>query len=53
MSVQTLIEAICSSVEAAQRSGEGAAPPVAILWTDADGQWRPLLPALCSALPHI
>lgn len=50
---QTFLEALQQSLTAAQRSAEGVAEPVALLWTDADGQWRPLLPALHGALPHI
>ncbi|MEK7876467.1 MAG: BREX-1 system phosphatase PglZ type B, partial [Pseudomonadota bacterium] len=52
-SPQTLLEALQSSFAVALRSPEGVAEPVALLWTDADGQWRPLLPALCNVLPHI
>src|SRR5690606_25284731 len=32
---------------------EGVAPPVAVLWTDADGQWQPLIPQLAKALPQL
>jgi hypothetical protein len=48
-----LLEALMASFEMALRSPEGVAPPVALLWTDADGQWRPLLGALRSALPQL
>jgi len=50
---RTLLEMIRASLEAAQRSADGIAPPVAILWTDADGQWRPIMPALMNALPQL
>ena len=40
-------------MEAALRSPDGVADPVALLWTDADGQWRPLLAQLRSALPQL
>lgn len=53
MNAKTLIEAIRNSLEATVRSGEGMTSPVAILWTDADGQWRPLLPALRNVLPYV
>src|SRR5438034_857427 len=46
-----LLEALMASFEAALRSPEGVAPPAVLLWTDVDGQWRPLLGALRSALP--
>ena len=47
------MEALQWSLAAALRSAEGVSEPVALLWTDADGQWRPLLPALRNVLPHI
>jgi hypothetical protein len=50
---RTLLDALTASFEASLRSPEGVAPPVALLWTDANGQWRPLLTALRSALPHL
>jgi hypothetical protein len=50
---ETIIDAMKSSMEAALRVPEGVAEPVAILWTDADGQWRPLIPALQVALPQL
>lgn len=43
---KTLLDALTASLAAATRSPEGVADPVAVLWTDADGQWRPLLAAL-------
>lgn len=48
-----LLEAVVASLEAALRSADGVAPPVAVLWTDADGQWRPLIPILRDALPQL
>lgn len=50
---QTLIDALRASLEAAQRSADGVAPPAAVLWTDADGQWLTLMPALRAALPQL
>src|ERR1700722_17798328 len=49
----TLLDALIASFEAALRSPEGVTAPAALLWTDADGQWRPLIPALRSALPQL
>jgi hypothetical protein len=49
----TLLDALLESLELAPRSPEGVATPVALLWTDADGQWYPLIPALRSALPQL
>jgi len=51
-SPQTLLEALQRSFAAALRSPEGVAEPVALLWTDTDGQWRPLVPALRTLLPQ-
>jgi len=48
----TLVDALTASLAAATRSPEGVAEPVALLWTDADGQWRPLVPALQKACAH-
>ena len=48
----TLLEAVVGALAAAQRSAEGVAPPAALLWTDADGQWRPMLAALQKAYPY-
>lgn len=48
-----LIEAMQASFQASLRCPEGVAPPAAILWTDTDGQWRPLIPALRSVLPQL
>jgi hypothetical protein len=48
-SAQTLQDTLTASLAAATRSPEGVADPVALLWTDADGQWRPLLPSLQKA----
>jgi hypothetical protein len=50
---QTLLDSLTASLAAATRSPEGVADPVALLWTDADGQWRPLLPALQKACAHL
>ena len=49
----TLIDALQTSFAGALRSPEGVAAPVALLWTDADGQWRPLAAALMKAAPQL
>jgi len=51
--VNSLGDALLASLAAATRSPEGVADPVALLWTDADGQWRPLFPALQKACAHL
>ncbi|OGA42358.1 MAG: hypothetical protein A3G24_22315 [Betaproteobacteria bacterium RIFCSPLOWO2_12_FULL_62_13] len=50
---ETLIDAARASLESVQRGADGVAPPVAILWTDADGQWQPIIPALRNAMPQL
>jgi hypothetical protein len=50
---KTLIDAIDASLGQAQRSPDGVAPPAALLWTDAEGQWAPLIPTLQKALPQL
>lgn len=42
-----------ASFAVATRSPEGVSDPVALLWTDADGQWRPLLSSLQKACPQL
>lgn len=49
----TLLDEVIASHKRALRSPEGVADPVALLWTDADGQWRPLVPALQKACAHL
>ena len=50
---ETLIDALKLSFTAAMRAPDGVSAPVALLWTDADAQWKPLLPALQKILPHL
>ncbi len=52
-SPQTLVDALKASFAGALRTPEGVAEPIALLWTDADGQWLPLLPALQAAIPEL
>jgi hypothetical protein len=49
----SLLEALRVSFAAAVRPPEGWSAPVALLWTDADGQWLPVLPALRAAFPWV
>lgn len=50
---RTLIDAIDASLTQALRTPDGVAPPAALLWTDADGQWAPLIPTLQKVLPQL
>lgn len=49
----TLLEALQRSLASATRSPEGVSGPTALIWTDSDGQWRPMLPALRAVLPYL
>ena len=50
----TLLEAVRTSLEQAARHNPGeVAPPAAILWTDADGQWMPLVEHLRLLMPEL
>src|SRR5713101_6275541 len=48
-----LLDALEASFRDALRTPEGTAEPIALLWTDADGQWEPLLARLRIIIPHI
>ena len=50
---ETLIHAMKASFAAALRTADGVSAPIALLWTDADGQWKPLLPALKKTLSEL
>ncbi|MCY4451357.1 MAG: BREX-1 system phosphatase PglZ type B [Immundisolibacterales bacterium] len=50
----TVIEALVASLEAASAQNPGDAErPVAILWTDRDSQWLPVLPRLRRLMPQL
>ena len=49
---KTLIDALHDSFAGALRSPDGTAAPIALLWADADGQWRPLIATLMKAIPE-
>ncbi|MDD3179562.1 MAG: BREX-1 system phosphatase PglZ type B [Opitutaceae bacterium] len=51
--MNTLAEALWNSLSAAAVSPEGVAAPVAILWTDPDAQWRPLVVELSKSFPEL
>ena len=50
---ETLIDALQASLTAALRTPDGVGAPAVLLWTDADGQWKPLLSALQKAMPQL
>jgi hypothetical protein len=49
----TLLDALQASFAAGLRSPDGVAESIALLWTDADGQWRPLIPTLQKVVPQL
>ena len=50
----TVIEALATSLEAASAGNPNdAEPPAAVLWTDRDSRWRPVLPQLRVLLPQL
>ena len=49
----TLIEALKKSLSVAGRNAPGEVPPAAILWTDTDGQWQPLVEQLRRTMPEL
>src|SRR2546423_5396909 len=51
---QTVLEAILASLQAAGDYNQNDhVAPAAILWTDKDRQWEPLLPRLRQVLPQL
>ena len=54
MSANTLLEAVRQSLLRAGRYDPGAVvPPAAILWTNADAQWQPLVSQLRPLIPEL
>ncbi|MGI6418745.1 MAG: BREX-1 system phosphatase PglZ type B [Thermoguttaceae bacterium] len=50
----TLLEAVRSSLAHAARYNPGdVVAPAAVLWTDADGQWRPIVEQLRGMMPEL
>ncbi len=53
-SATTVIEALASSLEAASRHNPGdVETPAAIVWTDHDSQWQPIIPQLRQLMPQL
>jgi hypothetical protein len=50
---RNLTEALVTSFKASLGSPDGTAPPVALLWTDPDAQWRATIPSLQQAIPEL
>src|SRR4030042_2796268 len=50
----TLLEAIHASLADSARYNPGdAVAPVSVVWTDADGQWRPVVEQLRGLMPEL
>jgi hypothetical protein len=49
----TFLDRLQVSFAASLRTPEGVAAPAALLWTDAEGQWLPLLPQLRAVFPEL
>jgi hypothetical protein len=50
----TLLQAVCASLANAERYSPGdVVAPAAVLWNDADGQWRPLVQQLPQLTPEL
>jgi hypothetical protein len=47
------VDAIDVSLKQALRTPDGVVLPAALLWTDADNQWAPLIPTLQKMLPQL
>jgi len=50
---RTLLAALVESFRRTGRNGGDAAPPAAVLWTDVDGQWKPIVEMLQGSLPGL
>ncbi len=53
MSVDTMLELLCDSLSDAAKHSAGESPPVSILWTDARGEWLPLVESMRARLPQL
>ncbi|MFN6192308.1 MAG: BREX-1 system phosphatase PglZ type B, partial [Planctomycetota bacterium] len=50
---RTVLDALVQHLRACASTADGLAAPAAILWTDPEGQWRSLAPAMLQALPEL
>jgi hypothetical protein len=54
MKATTLLEAMYYLLNQARRyNPNDVAPPAAVIWTDADGQWEPIVPELQELMPEL
>src|SRR3989337_2725753 len=52
-SFANMIACLKKSLTAAFRTPEGVEAPAALLWTDADSQWLPIIPALRAEMKYV
>jgi hypothetical protein len=52
-SPRTLLEALIQKPRGCNVHGDAEEPPIAILWTDPRGEWKPLIPLLRQQLPEL
>jgi hypothetical protein len=50
---ENLIDALQASFAASLRTPDGVSEPAVLLWTDADGQWKPLISTLLKTVPQL
>jgi hypothetical protein len=50
---RTLLDALLDKLRGCNVHGDAEEPPVAILWTDPRGEWKPLIPLLRQQLPQL
>jgi hypothetical protein len=53
MAARTLLEELIEKLRGCNVSSDAEVDPVAILWTDPRGEWKPLIPLLSHALPEL
>lgn len=53
MAARTLLDALIQKLRGCNVCGDAEEAPVAILWTDPRGEWKPLIPLLRQQLPEL
>jgi hypothetical protein len=53
MAARTLLAALIEKLRGCNVHGDAEEPPVAVLWTDPKGEWKPLIPLLRQQLPEL
>ncbi len=50
---RTMLAALIEKLRSCNVHGDAEEPPVAVLWTDPKGEWKPLIPLLRQQLPEL